>query len=65
MDEVYRGYRIACKFVDGEWLAKIYHARGSLTPLRAQSCEDEGEAICLSRARSQIDRYLDYLGARF
>ena len=64
MDEVYRGYRIVCRNVEGQWTARVYEARGNLLPLRAQCSESDGVAVCALRAKAVVDSYLLYLGGR-
>jgi hypothetical protein len=60
VDEVYRGYRIATK-QDGGWTARVTHVRGPYVPLHAKASSAEGEARCIERARTLIDRYIAFL----
>ncbi len=60
MDELYRGYRIAIKQTD-RWVARITHVRGTYVPLDAHATIKEGPQPCLVRARTLIDRYIDFL----
>lgn len=62
MDEVYRGYRIAIKQTD-RWSCRVTHARGTHIPLGAAATLDEGQDICLRRARELIDRYIEFLNS--
>ena len=60
MDEVYRDYRIAVRKAE-QWMARITHVRGHLVPIEASASLDEGHTTCLSRAKAQIDKYLEFL----
>jgi hypothetical protein len=60
VDEVYRGYRIAIRMTD-RWSARITHVRGTVVPLSAVATPGEGEGQCLIRARTPIDRYVEFL----
>lgn len=62
MDEVYRSYRIATTpDENGRWSARVTHVRGPVLPVHAHADASEGDAICLKRAREEIDRYLAFL----
>jgi hypothetical protein len=60
LDEVYCGYRIALSCAEG-WSARITHVRGTVAPFSATASAEEGDKICLSRARDLIDRYVEFL----
>lgn len=60
MDELYRRYRIALTQTD-RWVARITHVRGNLVPSKVQATLEEGESVCLARAKAIIDRYLAFL----
>ena len=60
MDEVYRGYRIAIRMAE-RFEARVTHVRGPYVPINASATLAEGEAQCMIRARSMIDRYIAFL----
>ena len=62
LDDIYRGFRISVRQVDGAWIAKLWTTRGAVSPLTARASAEEGSDVCLRRAQAAIDRYLDYVG---
>jgi hypothetical protein len=62
VDEVYRGYRIAIRLIDGHWLARVSEPGGRTAPVTAKVSEQQGELACAELARSRVDKYLAYIG---
>lgn len=63
MEEVYREYRIAVRWVGDTWSARVSHVRGHELPLRVRATMEQGMEECLRKARIAIDDYIRYLGS--
>ena len=62
VEHIYRGYRISIREESDGFHAKFWRVSGAPVNITARASREEGDGVCLQRAKAAVDKFIAYVG---